>query len=149
MEVVDKSFEFREVAEYPPEMDRWRATSESVLALTRPARDLSPEDEADILMIDNGDWGSDAFVHLHKAGSCDCGGPAECKKRMKSCTMRSVGAGCVLALLYRWKGVEQASAWWHRSRRQHRLLDRSLPMIWTSKDPVLLYVRATAVALEL
>ena len=54
--------------------------------------------------------------------------------KVTSAILRSIGHGCPLAVLYRWKHLERASCWCHRARAQHQLLDRAFTRVFSPKD---------------
>lgn len=126
--VVKGSFKYQMCVRLPPESAEWRAKAERILQLSRPAMDLSPEQEQHILFADNGDWDSDEVVHYCVQGSCplQCNGSARKSERLVcAAVVLAIGGPMCLPLLYRWKGFEKAVAWVWRGVRQHRLLSRA------------------------
>ena len=121
----DASFQWRPVLGYPDGFDQWGRTANAVLQLSKPALDLSDAVMADISYYDNSNWDEEGIIHYCIAG-CRCGRTQiGAREKTKGAVLASLGGGCCLALLYRWKGIEQASAYIYRGRRQHDLLGRA------------------------
>ena len=99
-----KDAEFVEVLELPPEASAWNETTRTILELSRPALDMSADDEDFVAMIDNANWASPKIVHLHVRGVCPCGGRENFPQNVRECVRLSLGRGCEQCLLYRWKG---------------------------------------------
>jgi hypothetical protein len=100
---------------------------------SRPALDLTIEQENDILAGDNGDWDSEWVTHWCLGDLCPlkCGGSAvRAKKSTLACIGLSLCRSTVVPLDYRWKGMDQASAAAYRACKQHRLLPRALEGIF-------------------
>ena len=53
---VRSKFRFIAVSECPPEHQHWKNKAATILRLSRPALDLTLEDEEFVMGIDNGDW---------------------------------------------------------------------------------------------
>ena len=126
---IDSSFRYRQVTVLPQEAAEWQAKSRRIMELSRPARDLTPQDEVDILAIDNGDWDSWYITHWCVRGMCplQCNGDgAKAKRTLKVRIQLSLGSMPMVPLEYRWKGMDAAAAWSLRARRQHDLLLRGL-----------------------
>ena len=58
---VKARFRFYPVVVMPLEFAEWTANNRTVLRVTRSVQDLTEDDEAMILDIDNGDWNAWAF----------------------------------------------------------------------------------------
>lgn len=101
---------------------------------SRPALDLTLQQEQDILDADNGDWDSEFVVHWCLGASCPvCKGDERQAKRNVCCAVKlSLCRSCVVPLEYRWKGMDQASAGAYRGCKQHRLLPRALARVFDS-----------------
>ena len=99
------------------------------------AGDISQEDRDAIIAHDNGDWRCARYVHYAIADAA--GVPAlsegEAKETAKLLVRTSLGSGCPLALLYRWKHMPRAQAFLERGRMQHDLLPRCLQRMWSAK----------------
>ena len=117
--VIKQSWEYREVLELPPEAHSWRNASAQILKRSRPAQDLTLADEELILDAANSDWNGDAVFHYCVRGQCrfKCNGNGVVALRaVTSALIFALGNKLVVALLYRWKGFEQALAWVQRGR---------------------------------
>ena len=75
-QTVEKNFKFIPVRELPEEATQWRAKALCILKITRPAGDLSEEEEAFIVDIDNSDWDIPWYTHycLGKSRCVVCSG---------------------------------------------------------------------------
>lgn len=88
-----------------------------------------------VLNADNGNWELDEVFH-YCLGQTLC--PLHCKNAQHSKKMvldaieMSLCSALTVALLYRWKGFEQASAWTWRGRREHDLLGRALKHMFSA-----------------
>ena len=58
-DIVVATYEYKQVLTLPDEAAEWQRKSASILRLSRPARDLTPEQEQMILAVDNGDWNTE------------------------------------------------------------------------------------------
>ena len=101
---------------------------------SRPALDLTLQQEQDILDADNGDWDSELVIHWCLGGACTVckGNEARAKTNTLSAVKLSLCRSCVVPLDYRWKGMDQASAGAYRGCKQHNLMPRSLRGIFES-----------------
>ena len=117
----------------PAEHAEWRASAEEVIRLSRPALDLENEDDVRfVLMFDNASWDDEVLRHYHPPG-CRCGGPEAAEANWIRVIDVLHGGGCPLALLARWKGVEQASAYLWRGLKHHKLQYRTMTAVYTQK----------------
>jgi hypothetical protein len=132
--IVESSFKFRKVLNMPAQAGVWTEHARKVMSLTQCAMDLSEEQKTEILRYDNGAWDTNDIVHWCLP-ECPCGGSRQgALRKIKVAVMMSLGAGCELALEYRWKNMERGLGWVVRGRSQHGLLDRSLKAAFSKKD---------------
>jgi hypothetical protein len=104
----------------------WQRRAREYLDTSDPSLDLAPEIKDAILQYDNGNWDERDVVHWCLP-QCRCGRTeASAKSKTRAAVFLSLGNGCCLALEYRWKGVERATAWCYRGRRQHDLFGRAV-----------------------
>lgn len=137
MDEIESDFHYDEVAIMPPEAAAWHSAARKVLEMSRPALNLTPEDEEAILAADNGNWAEKTVRHLClNAGRC----PLKCNgsrvrslANVKPRVALSICGRLEIALTYRWKGFEKANAWCYRGRKQHDLLLRGLKRLWKPK----------------
>ena len=122
--IVEDKFQFHPVAEYPYDFEAWQAKTATILRLSRPAMDLTPDDEAYIMAIDNGDWDQEYFDHWCR-GERFCkvckGNPDVAKAAMVTGVLLVNGQCGKTPLGYRWKGVEAFACKLYRGMRQHKI----------------------------
>jgi len=101
---------------------------------SRPASDLTLQQEQLILDADNGDWDSDLVIHWCLGLVCPvCGGDeGRAKRNTLGAVKLSLCRSCVVPLEYRWKGMDEASAGAYRGTKQHHLMPRSLRGVFDS-----------------
>ena len=113
----------------------WRSRNAAVLQRSRPAGDLSIEDEEYILDALNCDWehlrleADDAFrlTHWCLRWGCplSCGGRRDrAARHVEAAVLLVAGGPMSTPLLYRWKGFDEASAFAYRARACADLLRR-------------------------
>ena len=123
----DHNFEFIEYpneASLPQEFFVWAAERDALLVLTVGACDLQEDEVQLVNMIDNGNWRSPHLQHHCVKGKCTlgCNGSrARARKTMKRALKITCGPKMAVAVLYRWKGFQQASSKMLRARRQHHM----------------------------
>lgn len=103
---------------------------------SRPANDLSLQDEQAILDALSGDWDAEGIQHYCVRGACPlkCNGrEADALKAVQSAVALAVGGKMEVPLQYRWKGVEKANAWCFRGRKLHNLLSRAIARVWPER----------------
>jgi hypothetical protein len=132
---IDEFFKFRLCVELPAAWHAWRRKSARVLELSRPALDLSPQQEQIILDADNGSWevvegDEESLLVTHwcvgRLCSLGCKSAASSKRAVKAAILLSLGGTAVVPLLYRWKYFEKALGKSYRGRKQHDLHLRAL-----------------------
>ena len=128
----ENGFRYRRVRALPPEAAAWRRDAERLLRLTSCAQDMSEEDIAEVLRMDNGCWDDDVMTHYCVINCCATKEIAF-QKFEDSLLLTLKGGPCV-PLFYRWKGVEQACGWTYRNRRRHRVLERAFTAMHKQKD---------------
>ena len=134
---IDSSYEHVPVFSYPDEMQTWRRYSMWIMTASQAAQDLIPEEVEQIVNHFNGKWepGS-TYKHYCRHNAC----PSKCRdaedgKAKARANMRlALSRGMVLALLYRWKGMDQAGAWALRGRGLCDILLRSLLRMFSKKS---------------
>ena len=101
---------------------------------SRPAGDLTLQQEQDILDADNGDWESELVVHWCLGLACPVckGDERQAKRSTVGAVQLALCRSCVVPLEYRWKGMDEASAGAYRGCRQHRLMPRALREVFDS-----------------
>ena len=126
--VIKDKFTYTRCLSLPPgckeliRKNRWK------LRKCRPARDLTEDDEEQILAAANGCWDDeDDTQHNCVVGEC----PLGCRNKKDSLekvtrVLLMLAGRLVVALLYRWKGFDQALSWAVRGRAVHNLLGRTL-----------------------
>jgi hypothetical protein len=128
------NFVYREVMELPAEASQHRKTNQRILELTRPLRDLSIDDEKLICDALNWDWAEWPIVHVCVKGKCPlgCAGSAKRSRSMVSdIIVLAVGGRMPVALLYRWKHFESASAYSLRGRRCYDFHLNALQIVYS------------------
>ena len=132
---IDEFFKVRLCVELPAAWHAWRRKSARVLELSRPALDLSPQQEQIILDADNGSWevvegDEESLLVTHwcvgSLCSLGCKSAASSKRAVKAAMLLSLGGTAVVPLLYRWKYFEKALGKAYRGRKQHDLHLRAL-----------------------
>jgi hypothetical protein len=78
-DVVTKNFKFDPVDVMPAESESWRSKAAFVLRKTRACNDLTEQDEAFILSMDNGDWDSEEWRHFCIGPACVCAAARQTK----------------------------------------------------------------------
>jgi len=134
---VNAKFKYCQVEEFPPEVVEFQRKARLILQRTRPAMDLTEEDEKCILQADNGDWSSPDIIHwcLHRRCPLGCNGnPSVAKDGVQMACELSIGGTCIKPLKFRWKGMDRANPWADRGRQQHDLLQHSLIRVWKTKE---------------
>ena len=125
---------FKEVIRLPYEFDSWQVASRGFMEASRPAMDMTPEDEDFALMILNGDPNVSTLTHWHLRTACRCGGEKHFKQNMRKALAVSIGGGMPRCLLYRWKGFEKAASWMMRGRKQNDVLLQATEMMFNDND---------------
>ena len=126
----------RSCARLPDVVNGFREKARRILELSRPAQDLTREQETFILNADNGDWDHDEIVHYCIGSTCPlgCGGDqARSRELVASAIVLAVGGSMTLPLLYRWKGFEKAVAWAWRAARLHGLTHKAWNLLFPPK----------------
>ena len=134
--VVDECFKFRLVSELPDEAKEWREDAAWILQPSVDAGLLTPEDADAILCHDNCDWRDVDWTH-HCLGpfrcKAKCRSEQDSKEHAKQLTRTNFSGGCPIALLYRWKLMNEALAFNLKARGEHELGPRALQRMWSTK----------------
>ena len=126
-------FQFKRVDALPPETVEHQTHAMSILLSCNSATDLTTEQMIFAGKMDNYPWGLDTFGHVCPPG-CPCGRTrAKARKSVIAAVNIVHGVGPGLALLYRWKGVDAASAYVFRGCQHHRVLQRGLKQLCNAK----------------
>ena len=120
----------------PAEASERRRYSKWVMDASMVAMDMTPEDAELALEFFNSDWLGKRPTHYCLYGSCTfgCRDEAHGLEIAKKHGRTSLGMGLVVALEYRWKGMERAAAWALRGRGLFDVLDFTLLLMFKVKD---------------
>jgi len=134
--IFTESFQYRKVIALPPEVIAWQAKTRRILELSRPNMDLTPAIEDHAVAALNGDPDSPEVFHYCLEYGCPlgCTSKEHSQKLVGQCILGLLTTALLVPLEYRWKYMERAMAWCFRGRRFHRILDRALKLMFTTKD---------------
>ena len=115
---VDATYRHFPCLELPPEAREWGRYSKWVMDTSMVAFDLTPEDAELALAFFKSNWLDKRPTHYHLYGSCPfgCRDEAHGLEIAKKHGRTLLAMGLVIALEYRWKGMERAAAWALRGR---------------------------------
>ena len=135
-DIVKRDFTYEYGACLPPEVEHvWKPRLRRILERSRPAKDLTQEDEEFISLAVNSDPSAMKSVHFCWPGcplNCD-GNAAKSKEHYLAAVKLAVGGPMTVPLLYRWKGFESAVAFARRGKRVKNYLPRGLSYLYNPK----------------
>ena len=134
--MINERFRYKLVDAFPEEHAGWQEAARRYLRVTRPARDLTLQQEDMILLADNGNWSKRGIYHFCVRGECKLGcnqSAAVSKRLVRDQVLLSVDGATTVPLLYRWKGFEECNAKNLRGRLQHHLVDDVIGRLYPEK----------------
>ena len=126
--MVNSSFIYKPVDEFDKQALGWHQKTKRILEESRPARDLTEEDERVILAAISSNPDDDAHEHICPLDCpLGCGrNPATAKENYLKAVKAVAGGPMTVPLFSRWKGFEEAVAFARRGKRIKNCLPRGL-----------------------
>ena len=137
---VDQWYEHKHALALPTDEDyiRERSHFHMLLRASMVSMDFDELDAQDVFDFFNGSPSSLEITHIclrgHSICRFGCDSPEDGKRKAKLCVRKCVGTGPVLALAYRWQGMERACGWLARCRAPHDILARAMRRMWSKSD---------------
>jgi hypothetical protein len=134
-DIARESFKYKQCAILPAEAAEWRAINRSILERSRPAQDLTLDDEELILDTANHKWGhsEDAIHWCVPNCRLDCkGDEGKSREHFVACSLMVAGGPMCVCLIYRWKAFDKAAAFAFRARKFYDLLRRGLKRMFSA-----------------